>query len=71
MPQSAVPEGTPIAMSENNLEAPVPDAVEQHRDLVEDPATAPDSPTSLLYDANEADAVEQHQEVGLDDDDYR
>jgi hypothetical protein len=58
-------------MSESNLEKPVPDAEEQRR-AADDPDTAPEeAPTSLPFDANEADAVEQHQEVELDEDDYR
>jgi hypothetical protein len=59
-------------MSESDLEKPVPDTEEQRRDLAEDPeAPAEDQPTGLPFDVNEADAVEQHREVGLDEDDYR
>lgn len=59
-------------MSESDLEKPVPDAEEQRRDLAEDPeAPAEEEPTGLPFDVNEADAVEQHREVGLDEDDYR
>jgi hypothetical protein len=59
-------------MSDSNLEKPVPDAEEQRRALTDEPDTIPgDTPASLPFDANEADAVEQHQEVELDEDDYR
>jgi hypothetical protein len=59
-------------MSESDLEKPVLDADEQRRDVVEDPEAANgDEPASLPFDVNEADAVEQHREVSLDEDDYR
>lgn len=59
-------------MSESNLEKPVPDVEEQRREVADEPGAAPEEePTSLPFDANEADAVEQHQEVELDEDDYR
>ena len=59
-------------MSESNLENPVPDVEEQQREVSDEPGTAAEgTPTSLPFDANEADAVEQHQEVELDEDDYR
>ena len=59
-------------MSENDLEKPVPDAEEQRREVGTDPEAADDQePASLPFDANEADAVEQHREVALDEDDYR
>jgi hypothetical protein len=59
-------------MSERNLEKPVPDAEEQRRAVADEPGTVPEeAPTSLPFDVNEADAVEQHQEVELDEDDYR
>ena len=56
-------------MSESELEQPVPDLVEQRREVSGDP----EEPfvTSLPFDANEADAMEQHREVELDEDDYR
>jgi len=62
-------------MSESDLEKPVPDLVEQRREVPEDPED-PEAPVltgsaSLPFDANEADAVEQHREVELDEDDYR
>jgi hypothetical protein len=57
---------------ESDLEKPVADLVEQRREVSEDPeepfaAGAP----SLPFDVNEADAMEQHREVELDEDDYR
>jgi hypothetical protein len=59
-------------MSESDLEKPVPDADEQRRDVVDDPdAGNGDEPDSVPFDVNEADAVEQHREVSLDEDDYR
>jgi pyruvate/2-oxoglutarate dehydrogenase complex dihydrolipoamide dehydrogenase (E3) component len=67
---TAGPEGDPIQMSENNLEKPVPDAEEQRRAMTDD-VSPEETPSSLPFDANEADAVEQHQEVELDEDDYR
>ena len=59
-------------MSESELEKPVPDLVEQHREVTEDPEepTGTGAP-SVPFDVNEADAVEQHREVELDEDDYR
>jgi hypothetical protein len=59
-------------MSESDLEQPVPDLVEQRREVVPDPEEpiATGDP-SLPFDVNEADAVEQHREVELDEDDYR
>ena len=59
-------------MSENDLEKPVADAVEQQRDLAGDAEPEPaEKPASLPFDVNEADAVEQSREVELDEDDYR
>ncbi len=59
-------------MSENDLEAPVPDAAEQAipadaeaRDL------ADESPEEVPLEASEADTAEQHREVRLDEDEYR
>jgi hypothetical protein len=62
-------------MSESELEQPVPDLVEQRREVPETPDD-PEAPVltgsaSLPFDANEADAMEQHREVELDEDDYR
>lgn len=59
-------------MSESDLEKPVPDVEEQRRAVADDPEVlTANEPTSLPFDVNEADAVEQHQEVSLDEDDYR
>ncbi len=59
-------------MSENDLEKPVPDVEEQRREAGQDPeAASEEQPSSLPFDVNEADAVEQHREVELDEDDYR
>jgi hypothetical protein len=56
-------------MSENDLEKPEPDVEEQRQPAVDEPAEEP--LPSVPFDANEADAVEQHREVSLDEDDYR
>jgi hypothetical protein len=62
-------------MSESDLGKSAPDLAEQRREAWEEPDD-PEAPVSsqvddLPLDVNEADAVEQHQEVGLDDEDYR
>ena len=59
-------------MSESELEQPVADLVEQQREVTADPEelTATGVP-SVPFDVNEADAMEQHREVELDEDDYR
>jgi hypothetical protein len=58
-------------MSENDLEKPVPDAEEQRREVAMDPEEPDEKSVSLPFDADEADAFEQHREVSLDEDDYR
>jgi hypothetical protein len=58
-------------MSNNDLEKPVPDVMEQERSVAEDEPEQAGRPASLPFDANEADAVEQSQEISLDEDDYR
>jgi hypothetical protein len=59
-------------MSESELEQPVPDLAEQRREVTDDPeAPVLTGPGSLPLDVNEADAMEQHREVELDEDDYR
>jgi hypothetical protein len=59
-------------MSENDLESPAPDVQEQQRGLSGEPeAPSADGLGILPLDVNEADAVEQHREVELDEDDYR
>jgi hypothetical protein len=62
-------------MSESDLGPPAPDLAEQRREVTDeadgeqDPL--PSTPVDLPLDVNEADAMEQHREVGLDEDDYR
>jgi len=59
-------------MSENELEKPVADLVEQRREVSGDPEEPfVTGASSLPLDVNEADAMEQHREVELDEDDYR
>lgn len=61
-------------MSESDLEKPVPDSVDQAREVADEAdAEEPQEsqPSSLPLDVNEADAVEQRREVRLDEDDYR
>jgi hypothetical protein len=59
-------------MSESDLEKPAPDLVEQRREAPEDPeAPVLTGSASLPFDVDEADAMEQHREVELDEDDYR
>jgi hypothetical protein len=59
-------------MSESDLEKPPPDSEDQPWDVAEDAdAPAQEEPGELPFDANEADAAEQHREVELNEDDYR
>jgi len=59
-------------MSENDLEKPVPDAAEQQMPADEEAAELGEPEQSEMpFDANEADAAEQHREVRLDEDEYR
>jgi hypothetical protein len=59
-------------MSENDLEKPVPDTAEQELPVDEENGDLPGAePSELPFDANEADAAEQHREVRLDEDEYR
>lgn len=58
-------------MSESDLGTPFPDAMEQARDVAEDAEGRVTLPDGLPFDANEADAADQHREVELDEDDYR
>ncbi len=60
-------------MSENDLEKPVPDAADQQIPVAEEPGEPPEEEAGeeLPFDANEADAAEQHREVQLDEDEYR
>jgi hypothetical protein len=61
-------------MSEDNREAPAADSIDQVQSVPDDPeeSLAGGEPGELPLDANEADAVQQHLTVELDDeDDYR
>ena len=62
-------------MSESDLGPPEPDLAEQQREAIDEPDDEADplpvEPVDLPLDVNEADAMEQHREVGLDEDDYR
>jgi hypothetical protein len=61
-------------MSEDNLEAPAADSIDQMQGARDDAGEplAGGEPGELPLDANEADAVDQHLTVELDDeDDYR
>ena len=50
----------------------MPDLVEQRREVTEDPEEPVETGIpGLPFDVNEADAMEQHREVELDEDDYR
>ncbi len=59
-------------MSESELEQPVPDLVERRREVTGDPEEPMvTGDPSVPFGVNEADAMEQHREVELDEDDYR
>jgi hypothetical protein len=62
-------------MSESDLGPPAPDLAEQQREVTdeadEEQDPLPSEPVHLPLDVNEADAMEQYREVGLDEDDYR
>src|SRR5690242_6222155 len=62
-------------MSESDLGPPAPDLAEQQRQVTdeagEEQDPLPSEPVDLPLDVNEADAMEQYREVGLDEDDYR
>ncbi len=58
-------------MSGNDLEKPVPDAAEQEIPVQEDSELAEEEPAEMPFDANEADAAEQHREVAVDEEEYR
>ncbi|SDT53172.1 hypothetical protein [Jiangella sp. DSM 45060] len=47
------------------------DLSEQHRDLVDDPDSGDDAESDVPDGVDPADAQEQRQPVGFDDDDYR
>jgi hypothetical protein len=62
-------------MSESDLGQPAPDLAEQRREASSEPEDLPEPLPSdavdLPLDVDEADAMEQYREVGLDEDDYR
>ena len=58
-------------MSERDLETPVPDSVEQWREVADTDEPPDEAPANLPFDVNEADAAEQQREVKLDEDEYR
>lgn len=59
-------------MSENDLEKPVPDAADEEIPVTEEPGEpTEEAGGEMPFDANEADAAEQHREVRLDEDEYR
>jgi pyruvate/2-oxoglutarate dehydrogenase complex dihydrolipoamide dehydrogenase (E3) component len=57
-------------LSELDMETPEDDALEQHRELIEE-ETPVGVRREVPFDVNEADAAEQERVVGFDDDDYR
>jgi hypothetical protein len=62
-------------VSGNDLEKPVADVAEQEIPVQEEPGEPAgdeeQEPEELPFDANEADAAEQHREVALDEEEYR
>jgi hypothetical protein len=59
-------------MSDESLEAPEADAVEQGTDVVPDPEDTDEEQPNVPLEADPADAAEQAREVELDqDEDYR
>jgi dihydrolipoamide dehydrogenase len=57
-------------LSEQGIETPEDDAIEQHQELIPD-ETVVGVRREVPFDVNEADAAEQERAVGFDDDDYR
>ncbi|HEX5301327.1 MAG TPA: hypothetical protein VFW50_30490, partial [Streptosporangiaceae bacterium] len=57
-------------LSEQDIEAPEGDAIEQHQELIPD-ETVVSARREVPFDVNEADAADQERAVGFDDDDYR
>jgi hypothetical protein len=53
------------------METPEGDAAEQARELAEEDEEKGAEPRELPIEANEADATEQNQDAGYDDEDYR
>ena len=63
-------EGGTGPLSEQGIETPEVDAIEQHQELIPD-ETVVGARREVPFDVNEADAAEQDRVVGFDDDDYR
>jgi dihydrolipoamide dehydrogenase len=63
-------EGGTGPLSEQDIETPEVDAIEQHQELIPD-ETVVGARREVPFDVNEADAAEQDRVVGFDDDDYR
>lgn len=57
-------------LSEQDIETPEDDAIEQHQEVIPDETVA-GVRREVPFDVNEADAAEQERAVGYDDDDYR
>ena len=57
-------------LSEQDIETPEDDALEQNQELIPD-ETVVSVRREVPFDVNEADAAEQERAVGYDDDDYR
>jgi dihydrolipoamide dehydrogenase len=57
-------------LSEQDIETPEGDAIEQHQELIPD-ETVLSAHREVPFDVNEADAADQERAVGFDDDDYR
>jgi hypothetical protein len=57
-------------LSEQDIETPEDDAIEQHQELIPD-ETAVGVRREVPFDVDEADAADQERAVGFDDDDYR
>jgi hypothetical protein len=57
-------------LSEQDIETPEGDAIEQHQELIPD-ETVISARREVPFDVNEADAADQDRAVGFDDDDYR
>lgn len=57
-------------LSEQDIETPEDDAIEQHQELIPD-ETVVSVRREVPFDVDEADAADQERAVGFDDDDYR
>ena len=58
-------------MTERDMEEPQDDVAEQSRGLLDDEEEAEEPAREVPLDVNEADAAEQSQAVGGDDEEYR